>query len=657
MDKLIDIDAYPIRETLKILLQDKTTSQNIIWATDAYAEKGIGFQDRDHIELSSVNGLNSIALQSRTEKAWDEQQLRTRKKAEVFTPVWLCNMMNNYADEQWFGRKNVFNTEDAENHTWTVNSNKILFSERTWKSYVDTRRMEITCGEAPYLVSRYDAATGELILPPLRRIGLLDRKLRIVNENADSPEEWIKWTLRAYQSCYGFEYQGDNLLIARINLMMTFYDYYLERMEKEPEKPLLRKVAGIIAWNVWQMDGLKDTVPLGKQRDTYHQMDLFELVAANDKTDAVLLEPEEAVYCKIMNWRRENSIMYRNLKGERSKMGKGKLFDYVIGNPPYQESYKGDSTGANSVYDKFMEASYKVSNKTELITPARFLFNAGSTPKGWNEKMLTDEHLKIMKYERDASVVFPNTDIKGGVAITYHDDTQKYGIIGVFTPYEQLNSILKKVREYKTFRSLSETGVTSSAYHFTDDVHIDYPEFRKRKIVVKGKTQPLLSKGHEYDLKSSIFEKLPEIFKDAKPDDGEEYIQILGRDESGRSKKYIKRRYINTAKNLNVYKIFLPKASGSGQLGEILTMPIIGGPLVGATETFYSLGLCKNEEEIENMLAYIKTKFARVLLSVLKITQDVNPGKWKYVPLQDFTSKSDINWGGANPRHRFAAVS
>lgn len=324
-------------------------------------------------------------------------------------------------------------------------------------------------------------------------------------------------------------------------------------------------------------------------------------------------------------------------------MGK-KLFDFSIGNPPYQESYQGDSTGANSVYDKFMDASYTVADKVELITPARFLFNAGSTPKAWNEKMLQDESLKVMKYEEDASKIFPNTEIKGGVAVTYRDSNKKFGAIGIFTQYEELNSILKKVQSLDGFQSISEIAVTSSAYHFTEDLHTDNPDFKKRTIIVKGKVQPLLSKGHEYDLKSSIFEKIPEVFFDELPNDGEEYVQILGRDSNGRSKKYIKRRYINNVKNLDVFKIFLPKASGNGQFGEVLTTPTIEPPAVGATETFYSIGLCNNESEIKNVLSYIETKFARALLSVLKITQDVNPGKWKYVPLQDFTSSSDIDW-------------
>lgn len=324
-------------------------------------------------------------------------------------------------------------------------------------------------------------------------------------------------------------------------------------------------------------------------------------------------------------------------------MGK-KLFNYSIGNPPYQESYQGDSTGANSVYDKFLDASFQVAQVTELIHPARFLFNAGSTSKSWNEKMLNDPHFKVLKYEPDASKVFPNTDIKGGVAITYHDDRKNFGAIGIFTPYEELNSILHKVIHSKNFSGLENIGVSSSAYHFTEDLHTDHPDFKKRTIIVKGKKQPLLSKGHEYDLKSSIFDKIPEVFFDSEPSDGDKYVQILGRSKAGRSKKYIRKKYINNVKNLNVYKIYLPKASGNGGFGEELTSPELEGPGVGATETFYSLGLFDNKLEAESLHKYIKSKFARALLSVLKITQDVNPGKWKYVPMQDFSEKSDIDW-------------
>lgn len=308
METLIDINSYPVQKTLKILLQDKTTKKNIIWATDAYSEKGTGFQDTDHIDRMAIRGMDAINLQSRTEKAMEEQQERTRKKAEVFTPVWLCNKMNNYADEQWFGQKNIFNFENEAEHTWTVNENRVPFDEkRTWKAYVDSRRLEITCGEAPYLVSRYDATTGELILPSLRRIGMLDRKLRVVNENTQNNDEWLEWALRAFQSCYGYEYQGDNLLIARINLIMTFADYFRERMELDPDEKQLKQFATVVAWNIWQMDGLKDTVPLGKPHEEYHQISIFDMVEKPQQGDI-------ALPCKIKNWRSNEAVTYKDLK-------------------------------------------------------------------------------------------------------------------------------------------------------------------------------------------------------------------------------------------------------------------------------------------------------------------------------------------------------
>ncbi|MCH4065006.1 MAG: hypothetical protein LKE99_11410 [Lachnospiraceae bacterium] len=220
-------------------------------------------------------------------------------------------MMNNYCDEEWFGRKNVFNTEN-DDHTWTVIEDPIEFPKRkTWKHYVDSRRLEITCGEAPYLVSRYDVSTGELIVPPKHRIGQLDRKLRIVNENTDTYDEWLKWTIRAFEASYGYEYQGDNLLIARVNLLLSFIDYYTERWEKDPEEKLLRQVANKIAWNIWQMDGLKDTVPLGKPYEEYHQMSLFDLYP--ELPDAPEEEPD-AVLCKIYDWRKEKSVVFKTLK-------------------------------------------------------------------------------------------------------------------------------------------------------------------------------------------------------------------------------------------------------------------------------------------------------------------------------------------------------
>lgn len=309
MSKLIDITSYPVRKVLPLLLKDKTTKQSIIWATDTYAEYGEGFQDRQQITVELLMEHPDI-IKPRIAKSLEDQQARTRKKAEVFTPVWLCNQMNNYCDEEWFGRKAVFNLE-KEDHTWEVIEEPITFpKKKTWKRYIDSRRLEITCGEAPYLVSRYDVSTGGFIVPTKRRIGQLDRKLRVVNENTIEYDDWLKWTIRAFESCYGYEYQGDNLLIARINLLLTFIDYYKERWEKDPDEKLLRHIANKIAWNIWQMDGLKDTVPLGKPYEEYHQMTFFDMYP-----DMVEKEDEpEAIPCKIYDWRKDNSIIFKKLK-------------------------------------------------------------------------------------------------------------------------------------------------------------------------------------------------------------------------------------------------------------------------------------------------------------------------------------------------------
>lgn len=294
---------------LDLLLADKSTKRNIIWATDTYEELGRGFADKEQIDEKLLLQHADI-IKPRIQKSQEEQAARTRKKAEVFTPAWLCNLMNNYCDEDWFGRKDVFNVM-TEDHTWTVNEDPIAFPERkTWKRYVDSRRLEITCGEAPYLVSRYDVSTGELIVPPKRRIGQLDRKLRVVNENTSDYDEWLKWTIRAYEATYGYEYQGDNLLIARVNLLLTFIDYFRERWESDPDVKLLRRVANRIAWNTWQMDGLKDTVPLGKPYEEFHQMSLFDMFPGMSEEEQ---EPE-SVPCRIYNWRRGNSLLFRSLK-------------------------------------------------------------------------------------------------------------------------------------------------------------------------------------------------------------------------------------------------------------------------------------------------------------------------------------------------------
>ena len=306
MNKLIDINEYPVKDVLKALLADKTTKHNIIFATDAYADNEKGINAKTQITEDLLLSLDPLTIQPRVLKSIEEQSERTQKKAEVFTPSWICNKMNNHCDAEWFGREDVFNHE--VDHTWIINTDKIEFKKpKDWQKYVDSRRLEITCGEAPYIVSRYDTTTSEII-PVKERIGILDRKLRIVNENTDNEKDWLKWSMRAFQSVYGYEFQGDNLLIARINLLVTFVEYMNNRWEHNPDDEDLKKIANIIVWNIWQMDGITGTIPFGKPIEQYQQMKLFDYaVGINDA------EPE-TVYCKIYDWRRDNSLTYISMK-------------------------------------------------------------------------------------------------------------------------------------------------------------------------------------------------------------------------------------------------------------------------------------------------------------------------------------------------------
>ena len=289
-------------DILDILLFDRTTRRNIIWATCDYENYGSDYNAKCPISAKVILGHNSEIIQPRATKAKDSQLLRTKVKAEVFTPSWMCNIQNNLIDTQWFGYKNVFNIEHG--HTWTATSGTVIFPNKkgfSWKNYVDEKRLEIACGEAPYLVSRYDTVTGQTI-PLFERIGLLDRKMRVVNENVKNDEEWYKWTKRVFESIYGFEYQGDNLLLARENILFTFIDYYMDRFNQAPEHKELREIAHIISWNIWQMDGVSFTVPF----QFNYEQDYPKYVGKYEGNHS-------PYFCKIRDWRSKKTVFYHSL--------------------------------------------------------------------------------------------------------------------------------------------------------------------------------------------------------------------------------------------------------------------------------------------------------------------------------------------------------
>ena len=636
MDTRVDIKENKIRELdkrlLALLLKDHTTGKNIIWATDNYESRGRGYYSYEHIEVPEITGRNGSVIKPRTTKSKQEQLHRVKDKAEVFTPSWICNQMANALDEEWFGRKNVFNIE--QDKTWQTVKDKIVFPEgKTWQDYVNRRCLEITCGEVPFLVSRYDTTTGDWI-EVNDRIGVLDRKLRVINENVDSEPEWVSWVFKAFKVTYGYEWQGDSLLIARENLLYTFIDYYEHKFTVYPLKSYLIDLAKIVSWNIFQMDGLKYVIP-NSCKPIPKEATLFDLLNDSQNEQEIQCEgcktgdneKHIGIYPTIMNWSRKHTFSFY-------KGAKKMKFDFIIGNPPYQNETLGDNkTYAPQIYNIFMDAAYNVSEKVEMIHPARFLFNAGSTPKKWNEKMLNDEHFKVCHYFPKSAEVFPNTDIKGGVAITYRDLKKKFIPICVYTSFPELNEIKNKVIYHNDFSTISKIVYSRTSYRLTKQVHKDYPNAKNQ-----------LSDGHLHDMSSNIFERLPQIFFETKPNDGKQYVILHGRFDGKRTIRYIRKDYVSAPNNFDFYKVFMPGANGSGAIGEVLSTPLIGEPLIGATETFISIGRFKTLNEAESLLKYVKTKFARTLLGILKVTQAITPEKWRFVPLQDFTDKSDIDW-------------
>ena len=309
-------------ELLAILLQDKNSGQNIIWATEDYSDYGYGYGKADEIFVHSITGINGNIIKPRTEKTKKEQQIRIKDKAEVFTPSWVCNKQNNLIDTAWFGSENVFNVE--QDKTWTATKGKIEFPDedgKSWEDYVKANRLEISCGEGPYLASRYDTVTGKIIAIK-NRIGLLDRKLRVVSENVSSEPEWYEWAKKAIQSVYGYDWQGDNVLLTRENLLYTFIDYYEAKFHLFPIKEYLREIAEILAWNVWQMDGLKFVIP-----NSCHNEKVVEYLIWGEEVHEEYCEgcrknnrnKHNGIYCYIMDWEKKKRVKFVNLIGGRKK--------------------------------------------------------------------------------------------------------------------------------------------------------------------------------------------------------------------------------------------------------------------------------------------------------------------------------------------------
>lgn len=264
-------------EILDILLIDRTTStirknRNIIWANDNYIKYGVKkYGAKNQILPELITGEMGFIIMPRSLKNRKLQKSRTKTRAEVFTPTWIVKMQNDEVDE-------CFKADDIE-------------------TYVKRKWLEITCGEAPYMTTRYDMESGESI--PLKdRVGFVDRKLRRINKEVTDKAEWQRLVENAYKSSYGFEWNGDSLLLARENLLFTYRDFYSDKWNEEPSIGLLKDIAHIISYNIFQMDGLKYIVPLTEKRE---KVKAIQISLFNDEPEEEwIIKPGKRV--KIMNW-------------------------------------------------------------------------------------------------------------------------------------------------------------------------------------------------------------------------------------------------------------------------------------------------------------------------------------------------------------------
>ena len=312
-------------------------------------------------------------------------------------------------------------------------------------------------------------------------------------------------------------------------------------------------------------------------------------------------------------------------------------FDFIIGNPPYQDETENKGDRANPLYDKFMDSAYSLSEIVMLIHPARFLFNAGQTAKSWNDKMLKDEHFKVIEYEPIANKIFPNTDIKGGVVISIRNLNITYGAIRKFIPQQELKNIVKKV-SIVTDTYLDSIIASRGMYRFSEKFYADYPQALE-----------MVGSGTGNMVVSNIFEKMGEVFHNTPCSEASSQIAITGRIKNRRERRYIKSEYILPNEFLNKYNVMVAKSSGTGRFGEVFGVPFILAPREGATDTYISIGFLETENEAEALSKYLKTKFFRAMLGVNKVTQDNPKQVWSSIPLQNFTPDSDIDWTASIP--------
>lgn len=618
---------------------------HIYWATDNYENNGVGFSFFDEIKTNTISGRNGDLIRPRAAKTTKEREKRTRDKAEVFTPLWICNAQNNLVDNEWFGYKDVFNKEisNGNKHDWIPTESKIVFPNgKTWQEYVCDTRLEIACGEAPYLISRHDTTTGEPIVNLQKRIGLLDRKLRVVSENVSSVANWYKWALIALKSTYGFEWQGDNLLLARKALLLTFIDYYKdfanrhEISDTEPQTAYLKHAAYIISWNVFQMDGIKMVLPMTchnenkadkcvgcKKHDVHQHNGIRQLIANWDRTDSILTEHPISIieFQKLLNTCQNEPTNHKSRNSLK--------FDAVVGNPPYQSMDGGAGASAANIFQTFVENAIDLDSQyVTIITPSRW-FCGGKNLASFRKRMLKSTSMKIMCDFIDSHNVFPDlgrSAIKGGVNYFLYE-----------TGYNgkcNINTLINNKIASSEDRYLNQLDLDIFV-RYNGEAQTILDKILPKAMAGKPRYKLLKANSMATIVSSRKPFGLPTDFNDF-TDNTNGTVQIYAHN----LQSFIERDKIETNhKWIDKWKVLIPEAIGVGDPAKDWLKPIIAGHNTCCTETYLLIGPFDSKEEAECVYSYMQTKFFHFLLSLRKISQHTTQDVYSFIPLQDFNQK------------------
>lgn len=578
-----DIEHFNKLGVLDILLSDMSTKKNIVWATSSYASNGYGYEPENQIESKLITGNHLGIIKTRAEKATEEQVSLTRSFAEVFTPTWICKLMIDeaYVQGGWATLEDV----------------------KAKRDYIRSTCLEITCGEAPFIVNRYDASDGSFVPVP-ERIGVLDRKLKVVKDITESRDAWKKWATIALKSVYGYEYQGDNLLIARLNVLKSIEEAIEDAGWIPLKKVELKNFARIIAKNFWQMDGLNYCVPYKALDEVSDQLTLWDMLDFN--SDNPTIEPRENVLAQTYDWAINRIIDFRGIVKGWHKM----KFDFVIGNPPYQEeaatTKDPKSNGqkrTRNIFHKFQMGVDEVAKRSSvLIYPAgRWIHRSGKGMADFGLRQINDPHLSKLIVYPNADEVFDKVAIADGISIVIKNFTKvDHGFVYEYVSQgETVEVELDNPGDTLLPINPKDLSVVSKAMSFVKDHDLSFMNSR----ILPQKL---------YGIESNFVEENPDALKLLEDDSilGEGDIRFFVNDKAGKSGRatwfYGSRDLVPKSQEyIDQWQVIVSSANAGGQKRDRQLELLDNRSVFGRSRV--ALGSFETKQEAENFYEYVDT--------------------------------------------------